>query len=193
MRCTVGEISDSLEKVHGRHVATTLPPWHYHHDITTMTLPPWHYHHDTTTMTLPPWHYHHDTTTMTLPPWHYHHDTTTMTLPPWHYHHDYYLIDELESSMVDIISEWFHHVGSSPGISYLQQPWGGKRTARAVNTLGIPDSSCRMIWVFLAMRALNNVGRARASSNELVWRDWVPPNTAAIASIVVRMILLYGS
>ena len=55
------------------------------------------------------------------------------------------------------------------------------------------DSSCRMIWVFLAIRALNWVGRARASSNELVWRLWVPPNMAAIASTHVRTMLLYGS
>ena len=32
-----------------------------------------------------------------------------------------------------------------------------------------------------------------ASSNELVCSDWVPPNTAAIASMVVRTTLLYGS
>ena len=60
-------------------------------------------------------------------------------------------------------------------------------------TLVIPDSCWMMIWVFLAIRALNGVGRARASSNELVCSDWVPPNTAAIASMQVRMMLLYGS
>ena len=32
-----------------------------------------------------------------------------------------------------------------------------------------------------------------ASSNEFVCSDCVPPNTAAIASIVVRTTLLYGS
>lgn len=61
------------------------------------------------------------------------------------------------------------------------------------NTWGIPVSSWRMICVFLAIRALNFVGKARASSKELVCNDWVPPNTAAIASTVVRIILLYGS
>ena len=32
-----------------------------------------------------------------------------------------------------------------------------------------------------------------ASSSALVCSDWVPPNTAAIASMVVRTTLLYGS
>ena len=43
------------------------------------------------------------------------------------------------------------------------------------------------------MRALNSVGSAIASSKLLVCRLCVPPNTAAIASIVVRTMLLYGS
>lgn len=60
-------------------------------------------------------------------------------------------------------------------------------------TLGMPDSSWMIIWVFLAMRALFTVGRPRASSKELVWRDCVPPNTAAMASTTVRITLLYGS
>ena len=47
--------------------------------------------------------------------------------------------------------------------------------------------------VLRAIRALNSVGSAIASSNELVCSDWVPPNTAAIASIAVRTMLLYGS
>src|SRR5690606_15431662 len=42
-------------------------------------------------------------------------------------------------------------------------------------------------------RAENSDGNASASSNELVWSDCVPPSTAASASIVVRMMLLYGS
>jgi len=37
------------------------------------------------------------------------------------------------------------------------------------------------------------VGRAIASSNEFVCRDCVAPKTAAMASIVVLIILLYGS
>ena len=53
--------------------------------------------------------------------------------------------------------------------------------------------TCRMSCVFLAMRAENSVGSPRASSKELVWRDWVPPITAAMASTVVRTMLLYGS
>ena len=42
-----------------------------------------------------------------------------------------------------------------------------------------------MICVFLAILALVTDGSARASSKELVWRDCVPPKTAAKASIVV--------
>ena len=44
-----------------------------------------------------------------------------------------------------------------------------------------------------AIRELNSLGSAIASSSALVCRLWVPPNTAAIASIVVRTTLLYGS
>ena len=44
-----------------------------------------------------------------------------------------------------------------------------------------------------AMRAANSVGSAIASSKELVCRLCVPPSTAAIASTVVRTMLLYGS
>lgn len=65
--------------------------------------------------------------------------------------------------------------------------------SRSVLTLGIPDSSWSMICVLRAILELKRVGSARASSNELVCRDWVPPNTAAMASMVVRMMLLYGS
>ena len=44
-----------------------------------------------------------------------------------------------------------------------------------------------------AIRDENSVGSAIASSSELVCSDCVPPNTAAIASMVVRTTLLYGS
>ena len=57
----------------------------------------------------------------------------------------------------------------------------------------MPVSSCKISCVFRAIPALNGVGSARASSNEFVWRDWVPPKTAAIASTVVRTTLLYGT
>ena len=50
-----------------------------------------------------------------------------------------------------------------------------------------------MICVFLAILALKGVGRAMASSNELVCSDCVPPKTAAMASMQVRTTLLYGS
>ena len=54
----------------------------------------------------------------------------------------------------------------------------------------MPVSSLKTNWVFLAIWAENGVGRAKASSNELVWSDCVPPKTAAMASIVVLMMLL---
>ena len=44
-----------------------------------------------------------------------------------------------------------------------------------------------------ATRADASVGSAMASSNELVCRLCVPPKTAAMASTVVRMMLLNGS
>ena len=50
-----------------------------------------------------------------------------------------------------------------------------------------------MSCVLRAMRELNSVGKAIASSSALVCRLCVPPKTAAIASIVVRTTLLYGS
>ena len=54
----------------------------------------------------------------------------------------------------------------------------------------MPVSSWSTSWVLRAMRAEKSVGSASASSKELVWSDWVPPSTAAIASTVVRMMLL---
>ena len=47
-----------------------------------------------------------------------------------------------------------------------------------------------MIWVLRAIRDEVSEGSAMASSNELVCSDWVPPKTAAMASIVVRTMLL---
>ncbi len=43
------------------------------------------------------------------------------------------------------------------------------------------------------MRAEKSVGSPSASSNALVCSDCVPPSTAASASMVVRITLLYGS
>ncbi len=57
----------------------------------------------------------------------------------------------------------------------------------------MPVSSARISWVLRAMRIEAGVGSAIASSKELVCSDCVPPSTAAIASIVVRMTLLCGS
>ena len=53
--------------------------------------------------------------------------------------------------------------------------------------------ACSMSCVLRASDAEKSVGSPIASSNELVWRDCVPPITAASASIVVRITLLYGS
>ena len=68
--------------------------------------------------------------------------------------------------------------------------WKFKKKDR---TFGIPVSSCKIICVFRAILDENLEGRASASSKEFVCRDWVPPKTAAMASTVVRMMLLYGS
>ena len=76
-----------------------------------------------------------------------------------------------------VLREPLHHVGTGQGST----------------TLVICVSSCRITCVLRAMRAEKSVGSATASSNEFVCSDWVPPNTAAIASIAVRTMLLYGS
>ena len=68
--------------------------------------------------------------------------------------------------------------------------WKFKKKDR---TFGMPVSSCKIICVFRAILDENLEGRASASSKEFVCRDWVPPKTAAMASTVVRMMLLYGS
>mmetsp|Transcript_146416 Transcript_146416/g.355380 ORF Transcript_146416/g.355380 Transcript_146416/m.355380 type:complete len:266 (-) Transcript_146416:127-924(-) len=57
-------------------------------------------------------------------------------------------------------------------------------------TFVMPVSSWMMSCVLRAMRELNSVGSASASSNELVCSDCVPPITAAIASTAVRTTLL---
>src|SRR5271165_855241 len=54
-------------------------------------------------------------------------------------------------------------------------------------------SSCRKSWLLRAMLAVNAVGRASASSNELVCRLCVWPSVAAIASTQVRVTLLKTS
>ena len=57
----------------------------------------------------------------------------------------------------------------------------------------MPVSICSSSWVFRAIRAEKSVGRARASSSELVCRLWVPPAVAAMASTMVRGTLLNTS
>ncbi|MCY1382185.1 hypothetical protein D9M69_701770 [compost metagenome] len=53
-----------------------------------------------------------------------------------------------------------------------------------------PVSCWRISWVLRAMRAENSVGKAIASSKELVCSDCVPPSAADIASKAVRTMLL---
>ncbi len=55
-----------------------------------------------------------------------------------------------------------------------------------------PLSWAMICWVRSAIRAASRVGRASASSSELVWRDWVPPSTAASACRVTRTALFSG-
>ena len=55
-----------------------------------------------------------------------------------------------------------------------------------------PDSSAMICWVRNAIRAASSLGSASASSYAFVWSDWVPPRTAASASIAVRTMLLSG-
>ena len=57
----------------------------------------------------------------------------------------------------------------------------------------MPLSSWSWIWVLRAIRAEKSVGRASASSRELVCSDWVWPMAAAMASTQVRTTLLKGS
>lgn len=88
-----------------------------------------------------------------------------------------------------------HNGLCAPDLKNYMKHWPGVCNFQAflmheLLTLVIPVSSCTIICVFRAMRALNGVGRAKASSNEFVWRDWVPPKTAAIASMHVRTTLL---
>jgi hypothetical protein len=54
----------------------------------------------------------------------------------------------------------------------------------------MPVSSWMMSCVLRAMREEKGVGRATASSKEFVCSDCVPPMTAAMASMVVRTMLL---
>lgn len=75
----------------------------------------------------------------------------------------------------------------SPGDTYVHTDDSLEQVSL---TFGIPVSSCKMSWVLRAILALNGVGNASASSNALVCSDWVPPNTAAMASMVVLTMLL---
>src|SRR4051812_14033354 len=60
-------------------------------------------------------------------------------------------------------------------------------------TLVVPVSCWRNSWVLRAIRAEKAVGNANASSSALVWRLWVWPWVAAMASMQVRTTLLKTS
>ena len=100
-------------------------------------------------------------------------DSTALVMPP---------IDSTSSMIAQALSAM-----SWVSFSIRYEP------AQGSTTLQMCVSSWMMIWVLRAIRAEKSDGSAMASSNELVCSDWVPPNTAAMASIVVRTTLLYGS
>ncbi len=59
-------------------------------------------------------------------------------------------------------------------------------------TFMTPDSSMITCWVRRAISADSSVGSASVSSSALVCSEFVPPSTAASASIAVRTTLLTG-
>ena len=59
-------------------------------------------------------------------------------------------------------------------------------------TFSTPVSSMITCWVRSAICADFSVGSARTSSNALVCNEFVPPSTAASASMAVRTTLLSG-
>ena len=59
-------------------------------------------------------------------------------------------------------------------------------------TLVTPVSSISTCWVRSAISADSSVGRASVSSRALVCSEFVPPRTAASASIAVRTTLFIG-
>mmetsp|Transcript_32342 Transcript_32342/g.70869 ORF Transcript_32342/g.70869 Transcript_32342/m.70869 type:complete len:246 (-) Transcript_32342:928-1665(-) len=91
------------------------------------------------------------------------------------------------SASTSSITSLASRTSSSVSASIMYEPPHGSTTAPT------PLSSARMSCVLRASDAENSVGRPIASSNEFVCSDCVPPITAAIASTVVRMMLLYGS
>src|SRR5262249_42116990 len=84
------------------------------------------------------------------------------------------LVDDAEGLGRQCVGERLHEVRPAPGIDHLGDP-----------RLELEDE--------LGVAAEASVGRAMASSKEFVCRLCVPPKTAAMASMVVRMMLLNGS
>jgi hypothetical protein len=75
---------------------------------------------------------------------------------------------------------------SSVSASTYQEPPSGSATFTT------PVSSAITCWVRSAIWAARSDGSASTSSSALVCSEFVPPSTAASASIVVRTMLLSG-
>jgi hypothetical protein len=73
------------------------------------------------------------------------------------------------------------------------EPLDVEGAAPGVDGARLPRLQLQKSWVLRAMRALKSVGKARASSRELVCRLWVWPPAAAMASTQVRGTLLKTS
>ena len=67
-----------------------------------------------------------------------------------------------------------------------------KEPPRGSTVSATPDSWPIICWVLRAIWTDSSEGSASASSRELVWRDWVPPSTAARACRVTLTMLLSG-
>jgi hypothetical protein len=74
--------------------------------------------------------------------------------------------------------------------SLLGHTWRTVTRGHPLTTPLPPPPTCSMICVLRASLAEKSVGSASASSKLLVCRDCVPPSAAAMASMVVRMMLL---
>ena len=91
-----------------------------------------------------------------------------------------------KSSTSLIKSQAFSAISSVSFSTYSEPPQGSIIFVISV-------SFCINNCVFLAILAAYSLGKAIASSSELVCNDCVPPSTADIASTHVLVTLLYGS
>ena len=91
----------------------------------------------------------------------------------------------------DISSIWAKTASHSSSIWSVSDSTNHEPPSGSI-TLVTPVSSAITCWVRRATRAAWSLGSARTSSSALVCSDWVPPSTAASASIAVRVTLLTG-